>query len=91
MLGYDIVDVDTMVPIAAARTKMGPEQIILGNVATVDVMQRGNSGDVTKAVTQCHLDAGPRYVIGAGCEVPRETPVANMAKLQEYALTHKPE
>jgi len=91
ILGYDIVDVDTMVPIAAARAKMGPEQIILGNVATVDVMQRGNSDDVTKAVTQCHLDAGPRYVIGAGCEVPRETPIWNFVKLQEYAQTHKPE
>jgi MtaA/CmuA family methyltransferase len=90
-LGYDIVDVDTMVPIATARGKMGPRQIILGNVATVDVMQRGSSDDVTRAVAQCHHDAGPRYIVGAGCEVPRETPIWNFVKLQEYAQTHRPD
>jgi MtaA/CmuA family methyltransferase len=77
-LGYDILDIDSKVPMADARAKMGPGALILGNVDTVAVLQRGNTDDVLKAVTKCHREAGPRWVIGAGCEVPRETPIANM-------------
>jgi MtaA/CmuA family methyltransferase len=87
--GYDIVDVDTMVSMADARSKM-PAQVILGNVATVDVMMNGSAADVLAAVTKCHQAAGERYIIGAGCEVPRETPAANMFALREYAQSHNP-
>ena len=31
----------------------------------------------------CHADAGPRYMIGAGCEVPRDTPDVNLHALVE--------
>jgi MtaA/CmuA family methyltransferase len=88
-LGYDIVDVDTMAPLADARTKM-PDQVILGNIATVDVMQNGSIEDVLSAVAKCHQSAGELYVIGAGCEVPRKTPAANMLALLEYARSHQP-
>jgi MtaA/CmuA family methyltransferase len=90
-LGYDILDIDSKVPMADARAKMGPGALILGNVDTVAVLQRGNTDDVLKAVTKCHREAGPRWVIGAGCEVPRETPIANMMQLTDYARSHKPE
>jgi MtaA/CmuA family methyltransferase len=86
--GYDICDIDSKVSMASARAKMGPDQIILGNVATVEVLWSGTSKDVLKAVEKCQHDAGPRYIIGAGCEVPREIPVANMIALRDYALSH---
>ena len=86
-LGYDIVDVDSMVPIADARAKM-PAQVILGNVATVEIMRNGTAGEVTAAVAKCHQDAGEKYIIGAGCEVPRDTPAANMFALRDYAQSH---
>ena len=89
-LGYDIMDIDSKVNMADARAKMGPEALILGNVDTVAVMQRGNAADVLAAVTKCQQEAGPRYIIGAGCEVPRETPLANMMQLTEYARAHQP-
>ena len=89
-LGYDITDVDVMVPMAVARAQM-PDQVILGNVATVEVLQRGSVQDVLAAVNKCHEDAGERYIIGAGCEVPRDTPVANMFALREYAQSHRPD
>jgi len=89
-LGYDILDIDSKVNMAEARAKMGPEALILGNVDTVAVLQRGNEADVLAAVTKCQHDAGPRWIIGAGCEVPRETPQANMMQLTEYARSHAP-
>jgi MtaA/CmuA family methyltransferase len=87
-LGYDIVDVDAMVSLADARSKM-PDQVILGNVATVEVLQTGSPQDVLAAVSKCHEDAGERYIIGAGCEVPRDAPAANMFALLEYAQSHQ--
>lgn len=88
-LGYDIVDVDSMVPMAEARAKM-PAQVILGNVATVEYMRNGTAGEVLAVVAKCHQDAGEKYIIGAGCEVPRDTPPANMLALRDYAQSHKP-
>jgi MtaA/CmuA family methyltransferase len=88
-LGYDIVEIDSMVSLADARMKM-PNQVILGNVATVEVLQNGSAEDVLAAVTKCHQDSGELYIVGAGCEVPRKTPLANMIALCEYAHSHKP-
>lgn len=88
-LGYDIVDIDSMVSLADARSNM-PNQVILGNVATVEVLENGSADDVLAAVTCCHEAAGALYMIGAGCEVPRETPVANMFALRDYAGSHRP-
>lgn len=88
-LGYDIVDLDTKVPLAEARAKM-PRQVLLGNVATVDVMRNGSAADVLAAVSKCHHDAGDLYIIGAGCEVPRDTPADNMFALRDYARSHHP-
>jgi MtaA/CmuA family methyltransferase len=87
-LGYDIVDVDVMVPLAEARLKM-PDQVILGNIATVEVLRNGTVEAVLEAVGKCHEDAGELYIIGAGCEVPRDTPAANMFALRDYARSHQ--
>jgi uroporphyrinogen-III decarboxylase len=53
-------------------------------------MRNGTAEDVVHAVTKCHRDAGDLYIIGAGCEVPRDTPVENMFALLEYARSHQP-
>jgi uroporphyrinogen-III decarboxylase len=46
--------------------------------------------DVTDAIAECHRQAGPRFIVGAGCEVPRDTPVENLTALSHYARTHCP-
>jgi uroporphyrinogen decarboxylase len=88
-LGYDITDVDSIVPLTEARAKM-PEQVILGNIATVEVLRNGSVEDVIACVSKCREDAGKRYIVAAGCEVPRDTPVANMFALRDYAHSHLP-
>jgi MtaA/CmuA family methyltransferase len=87
-LGYDIVDIDSQVAPALAREKMGPETIILGNVPTVAVMEKGTVEDVRRAAEACHRALGTRFILGAGCEVPRTTPIANMEALCDYARAH---
>ena len=87
-LGCEIVDLDYMVPLAEARTAMGPEQVLLGNLDPVSCLRAGTPESITRAVARCHAEAGARYIVGAGCEVVRDTPDANLRALCDYARTH---
>ncbi len=87
-LGCDIVDLDYMVPLAAAREAMGPGQVLLGNLDPVSCLRAGTPESVTKAIAQCHAEAGPRYIVSAGCEVVRDTPDDNIRALRDYARSH---
>jgi MtaA/CmuA family methyltransferase len=87
-LRCEIVDLDYFVPVAEARRAMGAEQVLLGNLDPVRVLRDGTPESITAAVAQCHREAGPRYIVGAGCEVPRGTPRENVLALTRYAQTH---
>ena len=86
-LGYDILDIDSPVPLEHARAEMGPETIILGNIPTVKVMEQGTPEEVRMTAAACHRACGAKHIISAGCEVPRKTPHANMNALREYAYS----
>jgi MtaA/CmuA family methyltransferase len=86
-LGCEIVDLDYPSPVAEGREQMGPNQVILGNLNPVQILRDGTPEMVQKAVAQCHREAGRRYIVGAGCEVPRDTPEANLRALCAYAQT----
>ncbi len=89
-LGCEIVDLDYPSPLAEARSRMGPDQVLLGNIHPVAVVLEGTPNDVRNAVRECHLAAGPRYIVGAGCEIPRDTPPGNLRSLCEYGREHAP-
>jgi MtaA/CmuA family methyltransferase len=81
-LGCDIVDIDSMVPLADARARMGPGQVLLGNIDPVRVLLRGSPEAVSAAIQECRREAGPAYIAGAGCEVPRGTPPENVRAMR---------
>jgi MtaA/CmuA family methyltransferase len=83
-LGCHIVDVDSLTPLALAREQM-PRQIILGNLNPVAEILNGTPESITAAVTQCHREAGGRFIVGAGCEIPRDTSATNLRALCDYA------
>ncbi len=89
-LGCDLVDVDYMVPISQAREQMGPEQVLTGNLDPVATLRNGTPESIAAAVAECHAQAGQKYVAAAGCEVPRDTPEANVRALRDYARSHRP-
>jgi MtaA/CmuA family methyltransferase len=89
-LGCDIVDLDSMAPISEARQRMGPKTILLGNLNPVAVLRNGDPAGVTAAIAECHRQAGEPFIVGAGCEVPRDTPAENLRALCAYAHTHRP-
>ena len=80
-LGCDIVDLDFPVSMSAARAAMGPNQVLLGNINPVTVLLKGDPDGVRRELALCRAAAGPRYIVGAGCEIPRGTPEANVRAL----------
>jgi MtaA/CmuA family methyltransferase len=84
-LGCEIVDLDFLVPLAKAREAMGPQQVLLGNLDPVAALRHGTPESVRAAVAECHSQAGAPYIVGAGCEVPRDTPPENVLALRDYA------
>jgi MtaA/CmuA family methyltransferase len=89
-LGCEIVDLDYLTPMSLGRAAMGPGQILLGNIDPVRALRDVCASEVGSAIAQCHREAGPRYIVGAGCEVPRDTPAANVRALVGYALETQP-
>jgi uroporphyrinogen-III decarboxylase len=86
-LGADILDLDWMVPLAEARAQSRPGQILLGNIDPVAVLRNGTPEQIQAALADCHRAAGSRYIVGAGCEVVRDTPEANVRAMVAYAAT----
>jgi MtaA/CmuA family methyltransferase len=89
-LGCEIVDLDSLSPLDEARQAMGPRQILLGNINPVIALRDSDPETVAAAIAECHRQAGPRYIVGAGCEVPRDTPHENLRALCAYAHETKP-
>lgn len=85
-LGCDMVDLDYLSSISEGRALMRTDQVLLGNIDPVRVLQNGSVADVYAGVAVCHAQAGDAYIIGAGCEVPRDTPSDNLLALHQYAM-----
>jgi MtaA/CmuA family methyltransferase len=84
------VDLDWMAPIREAREQMGPAQVLAGNIDPVRVLRNGTPDLIETALSECHRQAGGRYIVSAGCEVPRGTPAINLQAMVEYARNHAP-
>jgi MtaA/CmuA family methyltransferase len=89
-LGCEMVDIDWMVPMEQARREIGPQAVLAGNIDPVKALRNGTPQSVTTALAECHRQAGPRYIVAAGCEVPRDTAEANVLALRDYARSHLP-
>jgi MtaA/CmuA family methyltransferase len=87
-LGCDLVDLDYLSPITEGRSQMGEHQVLLGNIDPVRTLRDGTPASVYQSIAACHQQAGTHYIVGAGCEVPRDTPPANLAALAKYAQEH---
>ncbi len=76
--GADAIDLDWMVPIAAARKIVGPDVCLCGNFDPVAVLMAGTPQTVAAAARQCLAEGGQRFILQPGCEVPAGTPQANV-------------
>jgi uroporphyrinogen decarboxylase len=77
--GAEIVDLDWMVDLERAARMFGDDgPAPCGNFDPVEVMLRGTPEQVAEATRTCHAAGGSRHFAAAGCEIPDDTPEANM-------------
>jgi MtaA/CmuA family methyltransferase len=87
-LGCEIVDLDYPSPMFEGRKAMGVDQVLLGNLNPVETVLNGSPEVIRGALEQCWQEAGPRYIVGAGCEIPRGTPSENFEAMATFARCH---
>jgi MtaA/CmuA family methyltransferase len=88
--GFDIIDLDSMVNVADARRKLGENQVLLGGIDPVSVVRNKTPEEIKEALAACHQEAGSRYIVGAGCEIPRDTPHQNVAAFRDFSRECRP-
>jgi MtaA/CmuA family methyltransferase len=89
-LGCDMVDIDFPVPLEEARVRMGARQVLAGNLNPVKDLRDGTPETIRQALADCYRQAGPNYIVAAGCEVCRGTPPANVEALVGFAERQSP-
>lgn len=81
----DLIDVDYPQTITAMRTAVGPDVWLAGNLNPVEQVLRSTPARIAEDLGTCSAEAGPRYVVAAGCEIPPGTPVENVSALAAFA------
>lgn len=90
LLGCEIVDLDYLTPVAQARRIWGPRQALMGNIDPVRTLRDGTPDSIHRELAECHRQAEDRFIVGAGCEAPRDTPPENVRALSTYARNPSP-
>jgi uroporphyrinogen decarboxylase len=80
----DILDIDWMVDFkTAVDIFAGQFTAVNGNVDPVTVLLQGDEETVRREVDHCIAVGRKNTLIAAGCEVPAETPEANLLLMDE--------
>lgn len=82
-LPIDILDCDHMVDMAAARQTFPPTVVLAGNLDPVADLRFGSLDTIPDKVRVCQHQAGSRFMVCAGCEIPSATPSDNLLALCE--------
>lgn len=86
-LGCDLIDIDHLCDLRHARANI-PHTALLGNMDPTVYLLQGTPEQVHEKLAKCHRTVGPGFVVGAGCEVPPDTPHRNFEALVDYAHHH---
>ncbi|MGQ9608064.1 MAG: uroporphyrinogen decarboxylase family protein [bacterium] len=80
-LGADIIDLDWQVDMKSARNILGPNIVIVGNLDPVNSVMKSSPEKIEAEIRQIYMDIGNPYMVGAGCEIPQNTPYENLKAL----------
>jgi MtaA/CmuA family methyltransferase len=86
-LDVDVVQLDSSVDLAEARQVLPEQMSIMGNLDTSQVMLFGTPETIREQGRRLMRIAGSNggYILSAGCEVPPNTPLENLAALVQCA------
>lgn len=82
-VGTDGLSLDAPVDLGLALEAVPDDMLIIGNVDPVAVMVEGSPDDVKEAAGSLveRFGGRPNYVLSSGCDLPLETPLANLDAL----------
>ena len=80
-LQADIIDLDWQVSMGEARRRLGAETSLCGNLDPVHAVAGSTPERIQAALAGIYHAIGNRYLVGAGCEIPVDTPEANLKAL----------
>ncbi len=81
--GAEILSIDE-INVEFARSRLGPERVIMGNVSTT-LLENGTPEEVSIAARGCLANALPKLILASACDVPPSTPPANIQTLIQTA------
>ena len=80
-LGVEVLDADWLVDMNKARSTVGRSTVLCSNLDPVHVVQRGTPKGIMNAVKELYQQLGNPFMVGAGCEIPADTPHPNLKAL----------
>ena len=88
--GIDILSADHAIDLAAAREIVGKTICLMGNVDPITIMWNGTPEQIREESYKCIDAAGAdgRFILSAGCEVPKDTPLQNIQAIVMAAKSY---
>lgn len=88
--GTKMMSLDHAVDLAKARDVFKDRVVIMGNIDPVSILLNGSVADVDRTAEKCFNDAGRDggYIFGAGCAVPKNTPMENIVQMNVVSKRH---
>jgi len=87
-IGVQCFSCDFKTDLAEARASAGRRMAVMGNVNPVETLTMGTPEDVKESVydgiRKAGMDGG--FIIGPGCEVPRDTPDENVIAMGQAGV-----
>ena len=80
-LDIDIIDIDHLVDMTAARNALGDRVVLTGNIDPATSVLDGTPETIRETVINTYREVGNPYMVNAGCEIPSGTPVENLKAL----------
>jgi MtaA/CmuA family methyltransferase len=85
-INFDLIDIDYGNSMAAVRKNLGPDTSVLaGNLDPVRDVRDGTPAVIKELLEKCMQESAPGYIVGAGCEIPRDTPHENLLAMYDFA------
>lgn len=87
-LGADMIDIDAGNSLTTIRSVLGPAGgALAGNLDPVREVRNSNPEDIRMGLSRCLTESKPAYIVGAGCEIPGDTPEKNIMAMKNFALS----
>jgi len=89
--GLSLDSRDVGVDLAAVARSVPEEVVVIGNVNPATTMRFGTTADVRREVNTllAEMEKFPNFVLSTGCDLPQETPTANIREFMEAGRAWK--